>query len=87
MVRTNMRMFAQNEKIYIYIFGASVEDSHAGIYRLEKNTPKSSWTKVLSGRPASYPILSPDGCRFSFQFNGKLIVSNACAADSTNTVH
>jgi hypothetical protein len=81
-IHTSMKLYAQNGKIYIYIYGRSLNDRHAGIYLLTGPYSSPEWKQVLTGRPESTPILSPDGCRFSFLLNGKLIVYDACAEDS-----
>lgn len=76
---SNMKMYAGNGQIYIYIFGDAVENSVQGVYRLDAEGQK--WNKIVSGTITNGLVISPNGCQVSYSANGKMQMLNVCKAE------
>lgn len=76
---SHMKLFGGGGRIYAHVWGKAVDDSSAGIYRLEQNNSKSNWVHLYTGNFEDHTIVSPDGCNIVFSNqNKKLVKIEAC---------
>ena len=74
---SNMKMYAENGRIYIYIWGEAIDDSVSGIYRLDVQEQK--WDKLIAGVVDSHHLtISPNGCQISYAIDSEMQIMNVC---------
>jgi hypothetical protein len=73
---SNMSIWAGNGRLYIGVWGAAIDTSVEGVYRLDAQ--KYEWEKIIAGALDNGLILSPSGCQISYAAGGRTRIMTVC---------
>jgi hypothetical protein len=73
---SNMRIWAGNGQLYIGVWGAAIDTSVEGVYRLDAQ--KYDWEKIIAGALDNGLILSPSGCQITYAAGGRMRIMTVC---------